>query len=263
MKHHTTQETFSDTDIHIYEPIATKPLRFILWIAIFLSVTIFAVPYLIDCFYKQWLGNGIWMTSSPYSCVPLLTFMLYFILEFVLFLEPEDENSVEPEKEISNHRKHFTKKEKTAMLLLPLLLAIIISILSMLRFHAFTSTGVESFSFTNRTNYSWDDVESFTLEDDWYGQLVFKLVFNDGRHAQFIGGVTYYAWYTSEAFDSMYPDADSDYARYLIKELCSRNVPAKIEDWDGLIDDLRYDSHQELAKELRELISAESSSHTR
>lgn len=263
MKHSTTQKTSSDKELHIYEPVTTKPLRFVLWIAVFLFVTIFAVPYLIDSFYKHWLGNGIWMTSSPFSCIPLLACLGYFILECVLFLEPENKDFTEPKDEAGNSGEPFSKKAKAAMLCLPLLFATIISILSIFRFHTFSSTGVESICFTNRTEYSWDNVKSFSLEDDWYGQLVFKLAFDDGSHAQFIGGATYYAWYTSEAFDSMYPDTDTDYARYLIKELCSRNVPAKIEDWDGLIDDLRYDSHQELAKELRDLISAESSSPTR
>lgn len=263
MEHSTTPETSSDMDNRIYGPIITKPLHFVLWLVVFLSVTIFAVPYLIDYFYKHQLGDGIWMTSSPFSCVPLLACIVYFILEYVLFLEPEDIDSGEPENKTATHRNHFSKKTKAAIVFLPLLFAIILSLLSMFHFHIFSNTGVKSVTLTNRMEYSWDDVEYFTLEDDWLGQLVFKLVFDDGSHAQFIGGVTYYAWYTSEAFDSLYPDTDYDYARYLAKELCSRNIPAKIEDWDELIDDLKYDSYQELAEELHEIISAESGSLNR
>lgn len=250
MEHSTTKEK---------EPVKPKRtiLKTILWIFIFLSTTIFAVPWLIDRFYKYWLGDSAWMTSSAFSCVPLLAFIIFFILEYVLFIEPEDT------QDSAVSRKDFSSKNKAFMILIPLATAILLSVLSMFRFHKFSNTGVESVTLTNHTEYSWDDVEYFTLEDDWFGHLVFKVVFDDGSHAQFIGGATYYAWYTSKAFDLLYPDTDYDYARYLAKELCSRNIPAKIEDWDELIDDLRYDSHQEFAKELHEIISAESGSLTR
>ncbi len=250
MEHSTTQGN---------APVKPKRiiLKTILWILVFLSTTIFAVPWLIDRFYKYWLGDSAWMTSSAFSCVPLFACIIFFLVEYVLFIEPEDT------QDSTVSRIDFSSKNKVFMALISLAVATLFSTLSMFHFHMFCNTGVESVTLTNRTEYGWDDVEYFTLEDDWFGNLVFKLVFDDGSHAQFIGGVTYYAWYTSEAFDSLYPDTDHDYARYLTKELCSRNIPAKIKDWDELIDNLTYDSYQNLAEELHEIISAEGGSLTR
>lgn len=118
-------------------------------------------------------------------------------------------------------------------------------------YDCFTEEGVMVQRFFYSKNYSWDEIDYYTLSASFDGTLTYSVVMQDGTKADCIGGGAM----VSEVHlpEDRYPDWDYDFARDLSKKFTEQGVELKIDNWDKLYKDLKYPSWIELAEDIREI----------
>lgn len=116
-------------------------------------------------------------------------------------------------------------------------------------FDCFTEDGVRIQRFFYSKEYTWTDVDHYTLTANFDGTLNYIVVMKDGTNANCFGnGVS-----MSNLPEEAYPNYEEDYIRYLTQTFSHLNVPLKVDNWDALLKKLKYDYWKEFAQEIHAL----------
>lgn len=102
-----------------------------------------------------------------------------------------------------------------------------------------------------KKNYTWDEIDYYTLSASTSGTLTYSVIMQDGAKADCIGGEAM-VW-LSNLPEEKYPEQDYDFVKYLSRKLKKQGVELRVNDWNKLYKDLRYESWIELAEEIREI----------
>lgn len=145
---------------------------------------------------------------------------------------------------IPRKKKHIIALLSVAGLLLSL-------IPSCTWYDCFTEEGLIIRRFVYSKEYTWDEIDHYTLSASSSGTLTYTVIMQDGAKADCIGGEGMF-WLSNLPEDT-YPDYDYDFVRYLSRKFKAQGVELKVDDWSKLYKDLRYESWIELAEEIREI----------
>lgn len=110
-----------------------------------------------------------------------------------------------------------------------------------------TEQGVIRRCFFQEKNYTWEDVNYYSLRSVEKGSLAFFIEMNDG-HTVFWD--TCLSSYLSE---EIYPNQEYDFFVYLAETLHAHNVPIHIKYWDKLYDSLEFEEDKEYALKIKQL----------
>ena len=103
--------------------------------------------------------------------------------------------------------------------------------------------------FFSHREYTWTDVDHYTLSAGHDGILNFIIVMKDGTRADMLGG----SISMSNFPEDTYPDGEEDFGRRLAEMFSDMGVELRVDDWDELYEELGYDYWADYAKELRRL----------
>lgn len=95
--------------------------------------------------------------------------------------------------------------------------------------------------------YTWEDVDYYTLRADWDGTLKYTVVMRDGLKADCIGG----AVSMSNFPDGVGLDGEEDFGRYLSRVFSEQGIELKVKDWKKLYQNLKYDYWKEYAEDIQ------------
>lgn len=213
-----------------------------------LLLFLFGEAFLIENVYILYFGNETpYFITSNLSWVPVISFLGFFAVCLWLF---------SPYGLLGNLWKGEIGAKATCSMRWKLViafgsffLAIFIVIGSMFWFERYTPDGVECYCFGVKKEYSWEDVESFSLESDYSGCLFFRLNMKDGKNYDFGGGFFRPIEYSNDAYEEQFPDRD-DYDLWLTGELRNRGVLLEAESREELLSKFTYDADKELADEI-------------
>lgn len=210
---------------------------------------------LIERAYQRHYGPGsIYLLTG--TGLPIALYLALFAVICWLFA-PEGLKGYFENEDGSGIRAGFSRKKKCAVCAIAVSLVLAATAGSMFWFQRFTMDGIEYRCFFSKKEYSWQEVECFSLKADFQGILMFEFQMADGSRRSFNGGILWNVEYFSEAFEQQFPEDVYGYARWLGRELGSRGIPLQAEGgWDGLMETLEYDSWKMLAEDVRQLHSS-------
>lgn len=118
-------------------------------------------------------------------------------------------------------------------------------------YDCFTEEGLTIRRIIYSKEYTWDEIDYYTLSASSDGTLTYTVIMQDGTKADCIGGEAM-VWLSNLPEDT-YPDYDYDFVKYLSRKFKAQGVELKVDDWSKLYKNLRYESWIELAEEIREI----------
>lgn len=220
-------------------------------IVIWFFLALLGVPTLIEQAYMSYFGaEQAYFITSNLSGVPILLCIGLFAVYIWLFFPNGLLGNLWKGEE--GVKAKCSKRTKFVIATATLLVVMVGTIGSVFWFERYTQEGVEIYRFGQRNEYTWEEVENFTLKGDWNGVMVFRLNMKDGEKYSFNGGLLHAVEYFNDAYNEQFPEDVYDYTVWLSKELGKRNVPMEVKDWEALKDDLVYDSWKDLAERIRE-----------
>lgn len=213
-------------------------------------IIFFIVLPMVEEGYQRYYGAGsIYLITG--TGIPILLSLGLFMAVLWLFSKDGLKGYFEEENG-EGIRAGFSRKKKCAVGLLSLFLTVVGIFGSMCWRQRFTLDGVDYRCFFYQKEYAWQDVECFTLRADFQGVLMFEFKMEDGAKRSFNGGWLWCTEYFSDGFERKFPEDVYDYARWLGRELGSRNIPLEAEGgWEKLEEKLEYESWKRLAEDVR------------
>lgn len=146
-------------------------------------------------------------------------------------------------------RARLPKKTKRKVLLHGILVFTGVLFIYLFWFDLFTEDGAVMQRLFIHREYTWDDVDYYTLGAGTDGILEFTVVMEDGVHMDCLGSSSS----SSNLPEGKYPDMEEDYCRYLTKLFSERGIELRVDDWEKLYNRLNYDYWINYAEEIREL----------
>ncbi len=114
-------------------------------------------------------------------------------------------------------------------------------------YDCFTEHGLRTQRIFWGKEYTWEDVDYYTLSADWGGTLKYTVVMRDGLKADCIGG----AVSMSDFPDGVGLDGEEDFGRYLSRVFSEQGIELKVKDWKKLYQNLKYDYWKEYAEDIQ------------
>ena len=148
-------------------------------------------------------------------------------------------------------KSNIPRKAKRKITFLSVILLILSLIPSCGFYDCFTEDGLIVSRITYTKEYTWEDLDYYTLSANHNGTLTFTVVMQDGTQSDCIGGQAM-AWISNLPEDK-YPDSDYDFIRYLTRKYTDMGIELHVDNWDKLYKDLDYDAWIDLAKDIREI----------
>lgn len=146
---------------------------------------------------------------------------------------------------------NIPRKKKHIIALLSVI-ALFLSLLpSCTWYDCFTEEGLIISRIIYSKEYTWDEIDYYTLSASSSGTLTYSVIMQDGAKADCIGGEAM-VW-TSNLPEEKYPDSDYDFVKYLSRKFKEQGVELRVNDWNKLYKNLKYESWIELAEEIREI----------
>lgn len=211
----------------------------------------FGVLPLIEAGYQWYYGaNSIYLITG--TGIPILLSLVLFAILLWLFRQDGWKGYLKKENG-EGIKANFSRRKKCIVGLLSCFLVIAGILVSMCWFQRFTLEGIEYHCLFYQKEYTWQNVSCLILKADVQGCLVFEFQMEDGTKRSFNGEWLWCVEYFSDGFEHQFPEDVYDYARWISKELGSRNIPLEAEDsWDSLMEHLEYDSWKVLAEDIRQ-----------
>ena len=245
-------EEGAETDRSSKQPLLLRFLKGIGKLVLGIGVFLFAwigIPVLVsEPFSVFWLGNiGDWKEAT--YCINYNLFVLLMVVSltvvfsiFSLYSSKiggflADPYTGEPQ---TNRIPKGVRRRFTALYLGMYLLTMI---LYTSWFDLYTTDGLRVQRFLFHTEYTWEQAESFRVQESWDGTLSLIITMQDGKN-----------------FDPMnilgLVDGDMEETGLMItKQLTAGGVPCLVKDWDSLREDFqKYDYWQKYMDELRVII---------
>lgn len=240
--------------------IFKKLLRFLgilivdlLLIAFAVLFSIILIPLCLELIYEVRYGSDtVWMLTGNQTWIPLAVGLLFIVLIFYFFLPRKLMGGLE-ENWLIELVDRLTMKKKLIVSGISFLVLILGCLFGSLNHDRFESDRVVVSKIGQETEYTWTDVESYTLKTDHDGTLIVELTMTDGNAIGFIGGAFRVVTYTSTGFDQIFPNGDADYAVYVARELKALGILPTLDNWDALMEKLDYDYWKAVAEEIREI----------
>lgn len=230
---------------------ALRTVLHILAIVLCILLIFLGVLPLVEAGYQWYYGaNSVYLITG--TGIPILLFLLLFAVFLWLFSQDGLKGYFE-EANGEGIKANFSGRKRVMVGLLSVFLTIVGILGSMCWFQRFTLDGIEYHCFFYQKEYTWQDVDCFTLDADFQGCLVFGFQMKDGKRYSFNGGPLWCVEYFSDRFESQFPEDVYDYTQWLSKELGSQDIPLEAEGgWDSLVENLEYDSWKILAEDIRQ-----------
>jgi len=146
---------------------------------------------------------------------------------------------------------NIPKKKRHIIALLSIIGLFLSLIPSCTWYDCFTEDGLIVRRFFYEKNYTWDELDYYTLSASNNGTLTYSVIMQDGTKADCIGGKA--ILWMSNLPEDKYPEYEYDFVKYLSRRFKEQGVELKVEDWGKLYKDLRYESWIELTEEIREI----------
>lgn len=218
--------------------------------ALCILIIFFVLLPMVEQGYQRYYGaDSVYLITG--TGIPILLSLVLFMAVLWLFRRDGLAGCFEGEHG-EGSRAGFSGKKKYLAGLTACLLAVTGMIGSMCWYQRFTLDGVEYRCFFYQKEYTWQDVECFTLRGDFQGVLTFEFQMADGAERSFNGGWLWCAEYFSDGFERRFPEDVYDYARWLGREFGRRKIPLEAEGgWEKLKKELKYESWQKLAEDIR------------
>lgn len=209
---------------------------------LYIPALIIGLPILLESIVTEIiLGNDtlFLMTSDLYMVYIAAGFCLFAILLYLY-----SKHGV-----FGSLKVHFPGKIKRKVTLYSTLVFLFATVIYLSWFNIFTEKGVTMQHFFSHREYTWTDVDHYTLSAGHDGILNFIIVMKDGTRADMLGG----SISMSNFPEDTYPDGEEDFGRRLAEMFSDMGVELRVDDWDELYEELGYDYWADYAKELRRL----------
>lgn len=187
------------------------------------------------------------------------TFGLYFIYwlvgmyVFALLVFLYSKHGIFPDR-ISGEegiKANIPKKEKHKLTAFSFILLFASIVLSCCWYDCFTEDGLIIQRIHTSKEYTWEEIDYYTLSASSSGTLTFTVVMQDGTHSDCIGGNAI-VWMCNLP-EEKYPDYEYDFVKFLSRKFTEQGVELRVDNWEKLYKKLQYDSWKELAEEIREI----------
>ena len=146
---------------------------------------------------------------------------------------------------------NIPKKKRHIIALLSIIGLFLSLIPSCTWYDCFTEDGLIVRRLFYEKNYTWNEIDYYTLSASSNGTLTYSVIMQDGTKADCIGGEA--ILWMSNLPEDKYPEYEYDFVKYLSRKFKEQGVELKVEDWGKLYKDLRYESWIELTAEIREI----------
>lgn len=239
------------------EPEPEKPTKhpFLVWLLKTIGVLLYFVAYLLG---TPIIAEDIFTISfknENYVATYDLFFLYWFIGLYVfgLLVYLYSKHGLFPDRINGEDglKPNLPKKVKYKVTIFSVITLFASLIPSMLWYDCFTENGLKIGRVVYYQEYTWDEIDYYTLSAGFDGTLTYSVVMKDGMKYDCIGGGTMISM--ASLSEEEYPDYDYDFVRYLSRKFAAQGVELKVDDWDKLYKDLEYESWDELAEDIQEI----------
>lgn len=226
-----------------------KFIKLILTIGVTFAYIFGAAAFMENYYMFLYGRNAVFYTSNNFFAVQILAFLI-FLAAMAYFWSRDGLESLDcgSDKGIKSRKKTDQKVILTGIAVIILLT---VNLIFAHCYHRITPDGVEMHCLFLRKNYTWDDVDYYTLNthimDD---TLSMKVVMKDGRKVELLPSVLSTE---SDGFDMNFKDDVYDFLPWLNEKFIEKNKPLKLKDEKDLLQRLKkYEVWAELAEDIIE-----------
>lgn len=229
-------------------PKLISALKWVGGIAYFIAY-LFFIPSITEDIFATFNDNMTY--HAAYGFYFIYWIMGLYVLALFIFLYSK--HGIFPDRVTGEEgiKSNIPRKEKRKIAFFSVILLILSLIPSCGWYDCFTEDGLILQGIVYTKEYTWDEIDYYTLSASFSGTLTYTVVMQDGTSSDCIGGSAM-AW-TSNLPEDKYPDSDYDFVRYLSRKFAEQGVELRVDDWSKLYKDLKYDSWIELAEDIREI----------
>lgn len=146
-------------------------------------------------------------------------------------------------------RASFPRKVKRKIAIGSVLVFLLSILVYQSWFDCFTEDGIRVQRFFYNKEYTWEDVDYYTLTASFDGTLNYNIIMKDGTRTNCLGSGAA----MSNLPEETYPNYEEDYGRYLARTFSELNIPLKTDNWNTLMKKLKYDYWEDFAEEIRSI----------
>lgn len=230
-----------------------KLIKLILAIGITLTY-LFGCAAFMEKYYMLLYGkDAVYYTSNDFFLVQILAFPL--LLGVVVFFWPRNRGKGLDDSWEERRRFGQKKKQKSILAAAFVIALLLVNSIFLHCYDRITPDGVEIHRLFQVKDYTWDDVDYYTLNthrmDD---TLSAKVILKDGKKVELLPAVLSTE---SDGFDREFADGVFDFLPELNEKLIEKNKPLKIVNEKNLLQRLeKYEVWAELAEKLIEACRA-------
>lgn len=215
-------------------------------------VLLFAIIIIVENFIEEYyiyqMGNTVpFVASGNSSSLPMILGMVFFGILIWLYWPYGlfgNENEV-------GIKAKFPRQVKWIITGISAVIIMVLIILSTQWMTFFTTEGIVDIDFGKKTEYSWEEVESFEIDFDSHDILMFILHMDDGEEYFFNGGFWRWCEYMNDAYEEQFQEGCYDYMPWLASKLRTYGAKMKLDNWEERLKDSSYDSWTECAEDIR------------
>lgn len=189
-------------------------------------------------------GTNYIITGSP--------FILYIIVALYLFIMPiwlyaKNDIFGNAFSNEGGFKSHLPKRMKKKVMAFTVLIYLVTVVIYGTWYNVITDDGITQKHFWMTKNDSWDDVSYYSLSASFDGTMKYSIVLKDKTPILLLGNSS-----SASNFDKKeYPGGDEDFVLQLTKKFTEQHIPIKINSWEKLHKQLKYDYWDEFAEEIR------------
>lgn len=196
------------------------------------------------------------MNEDLVYCATFDLFGLYWILGMyvlAMFVYLYSKHGVFPDRITGEEgiKCNLPRKARHIIAILSVTIWLLSLIPSIMWYDCFTENGLIVQRLFYYKEYTWDDIDYYTLDAGMDGTLTYSVIMKDGQRADCIGGGAMIG--EENLPEDKYPDYSYDFVRYLSRKFTAQGVELRVENWSKLYKDLKYPSWIELAEDIREI----------
>lgn len=206
---------------------------------------ILAIIFLTEKYYIGKYGNNeIFFIGNDLFVIQALAFpVFYWLMRYYWFW-----NGAFYEGDGRGICSNLPVKKKAVRTAAALAVFLSVQVLSVQFYTKITMEGAQLHRFTSVKDYTWEDVEYYTLDKHFFDStLSMKLVMKDGQKLEMLPGVE---MANSKAYIDRF--REEEFVLWLNRELIERNKPLRIDDEEKLMKKLNDSYWQEIAEQIIE-----------
>lgn len=212
---------------------------------LYIPIVIFIVPSIIGDIVAYFCVDkgGIYIISQGFYFIYFIATMYLLFMMIFLF----SKNGIHIGEYALKAR--IPKKAKGKVVIFSSLVFVVAILIYSTWFNCFTEEEIRIQRFVYSKEYSWADVDHYTIKANADGTLKYCIVMNDGKELEILGGDVS----VDNLPEEQYPDSTDDFCRQLTKKFAEQGIELKVENWDKLFDKLTYEYWIEYAEEIKNI----------